>query len=151
MWNKINCCLCSRYKKNYKKLCKNLHQIPWKDAQCGCRKLRPCYLGAVHKQCLFLSKIGKFWPPPLSPWDDTVYRQPLKCMEENLKSAFLCSNISFLPLDFNKLTLNTNLQDRRKEQKFGDDSNLFYPTTLRPKLCSVWIWSVSDQMLFLFP
>ena len=49
MWNKINCCLCSRYKKNYKKICKYLHQIPWKDAQCGCRKLRPCHLNAWKK------------------------------------------------------------------------------------------------------
>ena len=72
----------------------------------------------------------------------------LKCMEENLKSAFLCSNISFLPLDFNKLTLNTNLQARRKEQKFGDATNLFYPTTLQS--CAQYEFE-EFQMLFLFP
>ena len=109
----------------------------------------------------------------------------LKCMEENLKSAFLCSNIFFSPnvlssssiwsnfefwifvlifstalacrktttniqyskfkvwnvqidelprtLDFNKLTLDTILQARRKMQKFGG-ATIFFP--------NVWIWRV---------
>ena len=72
----------------------------------------------------------------------------LKCMEENLKSAFLCSNISFLPLDFKKLTLNTNLKARRKEQKFGDATYLFYPTTLQS--CAQYEFEVLQIRCFFF-
>ena len=72
----------------------------------------------------------------------------LKCMEENLKSAFLCSNISFLPLDFKKLTLKTKLKARRKEQKFGDATYLFYPTTLQS--CAQYEFEVLQIRCFFF-
>ena len=85
------------------------------------------------------SKIGNFWPPPLPPWDDIVYGQPLRV--NILKFYVKPKNVYLIQIHFRQKASSINQELVQVLKKIVNLKNLWQCDSLSCKNINKLIFS----------